>query len=824
MLTRNPLVNKALYALRPTINAIIKRHNLAHIPYVHVEMARELKKSEAERDAIANRQRKQEQTNDLFYAELRALGANTNNKDNFVKYALWIECDRRCVYTAKTIGKKDLFELGKYEIEHIIPRTPKDSRMENLTLCEKRKNQEKGGRTPYQAFGHTHEWEMMTEYARKHFSFRKYQRFISEKEPRESYEMTQKDLNLTGYIAKEVAAYLRQVSGNIYFTKGGITALLRQQWGLDTLLAPPISMPDKDSFHEIVTSQDPSPSYLPGRYYLALKEDNEVIAYTPYNPALTGRSFEEIQKDLKEAYADKNHAKSKEKKAKEKAEKDAVKKEVKQIDSHIKDLYKELAEAQKKTQKERESIFKIENTKQSGSLPAMVQSVFKELYPIKTTWPKFYVLSGEIHLEDSYGKPIPPTFVPDEAKNRSDHRHHIVDALVIAATRLADTQAYNRKSGLGATYNTLQEVVVPLPWTHFKDEAEALLSQVFMYRRPTKEPLQEKVKKKVKVPIYPDPLARQPQKKHRWVVAQGDSARGELHNETYYGKCKSPEGKVGYHHRKSIEEVKSTQVAKVVDKAIRDKMYELIEQTGGKITKDTFYDIKKEDNKIVKRTPKLYLSNKRENGQPVPVKKVRISEQSSKVTQLSPSYNRWVEPSGNYLSGIYLLKDGSWKDYVYTLKEAIDLRKSQAHNLFPPPARTFSVKVKRSKERVLEEAPLVLTLQRNNLVMLDPPAFLREGTTFNLNLLNQNQLAAISESTYRLQKLSQIEDKVTGIRKSGSYVFRKHMAATIDIPMQSVTVVPSSLQKLYPIKVIVDSLGKICQLIDPIRQKKWSIE
>ena len=823
--TRNPQVNKALHALRPTINAILQQYDLPYIPRIHVEMARELKKSEEERKKIANQQKKQQQANDLIYAELKKLGVNTNNKDNFTKYALWIESSQKCVYSGKTINIKELFQKNSYEIEHIIPRNPKDSRMENLTLCHIKWNQKKGGRTPYQAFGNTHKWEEMVAYAHKYLPYRKYQRFISQKDPKETYEMTQKDINLTAYIAKEVASYLRQVSPTVHFTKGAITAILREQWDLDTLLAPPILMPEKSTFHDTFTSKDPTPAYTPGKYYIALTAHNKVIGYISYNPELPGRTSKEIQEDLKEAHQEKKIVTQAKKNTKDKPTQASLDKEVKKLDAHIKDLYKELAEAQKNMEEQRKSIYKSGSETQVGSFPETIKSMLKEKYPQKEDRPNFHILAGEIHTEDMHGHPIPPTFYQDEAKNRTDHRHHIIDALVIAATRHIHTQSYNKKSSTGAKYDTLKETTIKPPWSHFRNDTSDLLDQLIIYRRPKKIPFEKNVTKKVKVPNYPDPLTTQPQKKYRWIDAQGDSARGKLHDETYYGKYETQEGHITYHHRKKIEEIKTEkQVKKIVDKQIREKVQELIQKSGGKITKDTFYHVEKDGKTIIQRIPKLYLSNKRENGQPVPIKKVRFKEKSSKSMQLSPMYNRWIEPSGNYIAGIYQKQDGTWVDYIYNLKEALPLLKNNGPSSLPPSFLTAKTKKKSSQDELNEQAQLVLKLQRDDLVILNPPSLLQEDHTFPLNHLNKTQLTTISQATYRLQKLSQAINEATGERKSGNYVFRKHIAATLDNPLQKIQVAPSSLQKLYPIKIILDPLGKICELIDPIRQRTWSIE
>ncbi|MEM7361673.1 MAG: type II CRISPR RNA-guided endonuclease Cas9 [Bacteroidota bacterium] len=800
-LTRNPTVNKALFTIRTLINQLLKKHQLPYIPCLKVEMARELKKSEEERQKIANEQAANRNTNDVIVSELIALGVKNPFGDNITKYKLWIESGQRCVYSGDTINHKKLFQDGLYEIEHIVPRHPKDSRQSNLTLCHRDYNQRKNNRTPYEAFYQDPRWEGMKSLAQKCFSRKKYERFISDKPPRETLELTQGDLNLTGYLSKEIAKYLRHVSKKVRFTKGGITAILRKAWDLDTLLAPTIEMPKKTILDTKMGIESKQETYEAGTYFIAVDADDNVLGYAHYTPEIGGRSMKEISKDIKEKYTERKKIKGELKQAEKAKEPTKVyKDDIKKLDKKIKDLYKELSEARKSAKTQRESICKVKSNEQkSGSFPEAMDEMFEAHGLKQKEQPQYFVIEGIIKTADKDGKESSQTFYPTEEKNRADLRHHIVDAFVIGATPLNIVQKLNRENATGKK----SEEKIALPWATFREDVKKALSQAIIYRPPKSalfESGKEAFMKKVRVPKYPDPLQQKPSKKHQWITnARGDRARGELHKATYYGRY-THEGKAFYHIRKSLDEITKSQAENIVNPEIRKKIEKIIEKEmkidKEKKIKNILFETIKEGKNTVEVRPKIFLSNKREGGEPVPVKKVRIRKSLSNTCAISKDKNRWVDLRNNHLLAFYEKEDESWVAHIYTRKESIDLLRAK---------KEFPSKTK-------EGGSLVLALQQDDLCLLYPPSFLLDND-FSLEEMTSSQREEIVDSLYRVQKFS-----------AGDFYFRKHTAGTLKNPLERIQSSEKNIKEKQIMKVIVDPTGAIQSIFDPIHKRSWVIK
>ncbi|WP_108484561.1 type II CRISPR RNA-guided endonuclease Cas9 [Oceaniglobus ichthyenteri] len=115
-------------------------------------------------------------------------------------------------------------------------------------------------------------------------------------------------------------------------------------------------------------------------------------------------------------------------------------------------------------------------------------------------------LNGIEALTDSDTQTVKP-------KNRMDHRHHAIDAAVVAATdrsliqRISKIAKHDEKTGAEQVVRS-----VPPPWDRFRDDIAAQLSKIIVSHRADHGRI--------------DPQAR----------AQGrDTTSGQLHNDTAYG-------------------------------------------------------------------------------------------------------------------------------------------------------------------------------------------------------------------------------------------------------------------------------------------------
>jgi CRISPR-associated endonuclease Csn1 len=268
----NPTVHVSLNQLRQLIDAIIKAYG--HPAEIVVELARELKqtqeqKQETQKRQLENQKKNEHRKKDLEDARIPMRG------DALLRMRLWEElgetvADRACVYTGERINIHTLFS-ERVEIEHILPFTlTLDDSPSNLTVSMRRANRDKGNRTPHEAFGTGPDWDAIALRASalpksKQWRFRPdAMQLIKDKLLREEERAkgslprdVMADIDKTGgflarqlvdtaYMARVARQYLTSVvpiqkvdgvtSNNVWVVPGGMTAMLRRLWGLNRYL------------------------------------------------------------------------------------------------------------------------------------------------------------------------------------------------------------------------------------------------------------------------------------------------------------------------------------------------------------------------------------------------------------------------------------------------------------------------------------------------------------------------------------------------------------------------------------------------------------
>ncbi len=146
---RNPMAMRALFRLRALINALLREGKIDKDTRVNIEMARELNDANR-RAAIKQYQEEQEKKHREYAEEIKKLYREETGKevqpteDDILKYQLWEEQGKQCLYTQKTIGITDFIGGSTtYDIEHTIPRSRGgDNSQANKTLCDSRFNRE----------------------------------------------------------------------------------------------------------------------------------------------------------------------------------------------------------------------------------------------------------------------------------------------------------------------------------------------------------------------------------------------------------------------------------------------------------------------------------------------------------------------------------------------------------------------------------------------------------------------------------------------------------------------------------------------------------
>lgn len=252
---KNPIVITALFELRKLVNELIDEHG--QIDEIKVEMARDLKISKSQRQAIRRDQKRLERENDRVKDRLQENNIRITH-DNLLLYKLWEECKKTCPYTGKPISVSQLFS-GEVQIEHIHPwsKSLNDS-FSNKTLCYADENRKKGNKTPYEFYGNDEtNWASIKERALKLFSdskeyptaYQKFKRFVKEKF---DDDFSSRQLNDTRYISKEAKNYLSKICKKVTVSPGQATSNLRQKWGLNHILNDENSKTREDHRHHAV--------------------------------------------------------------------------------------------------------------------------------------------------------------------------------------------------------------------------------------------------------------------------------------------------------------------------------------------------------------------------------------------------------------------------------------------------------------------------------------------------------------------------------------------------------------------------------------------
>lgn len=354
----------------------------------------------------------------------------------------------------------------------------------------------------------------------------------------------------------------------------------------------------------------------------------------------------------------------------------------------------------------------------------------------------------------------------DNTKTRDDHRHHAIDALVMACSTRKHLQELSKWNRYNRNYD-LSEFT--MPWNTFREDAEKSINKILVSHKKNNNLLTIRTHTVTKNGIKYTNL--------------GIAARGQLHKETVYGKRTAPNGIKAYHVRKPIESlVTKKHIDKIVDDAIRILILKRIDDLGGfikgKIPDGTFF-IADENGK---KQSQLFLPNK--NGKPVPIKKVRIKENIGGAEQLKSNINQHVNPRSNHHVIIYKDFTGDLRENIVTFWTAVE-RKRQKQSVFQLPE---------------DGEEVVATLQINDMFLLG----LKEGKID----WNNVDYGLLKKRLYRVQKLS-----------SKFYEFRLVSESKLEnnfnpyyYRIQSFGSGKTGWLTFNPIKVKISSTGKIIKV------------
>lgn len=261
----NPTVHIGLNQLRLVVNNLIRQYG--HPAEVVVEVARELKKSKRERDDDNRRQAENQRRNQRIRTQISSVldvSPERVRHADIQKVILWEElsfdvADRRCPYSGVQISLAMLLS-DEVEIEHILPfsRTLDDS-LSNKTVSMRRVNRLKGNQTPWEAFGKQgiagidygsilKRAELMPRSKRYRFAQDGYEQWL-----RDDAGFLARALNDTRYLSRLAREYLRVICPKgTWVIPGTLTAKLRHQFGLNTILSSSLEKNRNDHRHHAI--------------------------------------------------------------------------------------------------------------------------------------------------------------------------------------------------------------------------------------------------------------------------------------------------------------------------------------------------------------------------------------------------------------------------------------------------------------------------------------------------------------------------------------------------------------------------------------------
>ena len=235
---RNPVVEKILNQMINVINAIIKDPAMGKPDEIRVELARELKNNNEQRNEMTKQINKSttehEQIRKLLHAEF---GIHRVTRNDIIRYKLWKETDGISLYTGKPIEPSKLFTKD-YDIEHIIPKSRLfDDSFSNKTICERQLNIDKSNKTAYSFLQEKLAPEEFDQFEKRVKSmFGKISRTKQNKLLMADNEIPEgfidRQLRETQYIAKKAKEILLEVSRTVTATIGSVTDKLREDWEL----------------------------------------------------------------------------------------------------------------------------------------------------------------------------------------------------------------------------------------------------------------------------------------------------------------------------------------------------------------------------------------------------------------------------------------------------------------------------------------------------------------------------------------------------------------------------------------------------------------
>lgn len=241
-------------------------------------------------------------------------------------------------------------------------------------------------------------------------------------------------------------------------------------------------------------------------------------------------------------------------------------------------------------------------------------------------------------------------------KNRNDHRHHAIDATIIAVTDQGLLQRFARASGMAREQGLTKLVAeIPLPWPSYRDEVAAAVSKIVVSHKPDHSP------------------------------------EARLHNDTAYGIVNGPNANGVYEVVRRVELAgidKSEKLDSIRDDNLRERIKTFIGNATDKELKTRLTEFTHQY-----RTRRVRVV---ETLTVIPVK-----DRRDQLTE----YKAYKGDS-NYCVEIYVDEKGKWRDLVVSTFDANQIQRELPFRL-------------RNEKVAQNGRPLIMRLVQNDLVAIE---------------------------------------------------------------------------------------------------------
>ena len=341
----------------------------------------------------------------------------------------------------------------------------------------------------------------------------------------------------------------------------------------------------------------------------------------------------------------------------------------------------------------------------------------------------------------------------------SHHRHHAVDALVIACTN----QGLVQRISMESQFNHQGRQRVPdigLPWHEFRTDAAEQLNGLLVSYKGGKRLLSSRTNRYVHSKAHKG----KPEKHQRTRAI-----RGPLQEETLYGRI-TITGKgtkeETYVVRKALTALTDAkQLDAVVDPVVRETLKDHVAAHGGKL-------------KEAMKHPVYMPVKEGKEGLLVPIKRVRLRVSTHEMVEVRP--DTYVEPGSNFCIAIY--EDGKGKRAFRTV------------SFFEASQRALSKEALYPAE--VDGKPLLMVLQQRDLVVL------YDNHPDGIQWDSPNWLA---EQVYMVRKFD----------RNGKVGLVRHSAANVDLNKPNAypdgTMYVRRVGSLPAVKVRINELGVIAK-------------